>query len=30
MSARQYAALPDPFVMHRGGELHGARIAYET
>lgn len=30
MSARQYAALPDPFVMHRGGALHGARIAYET
>jgi homoserine O-acetyltransferase len=30
MSARQYAALPDPFVMHRGGRLHGARIAYET
>ncbi len=30
MSARQYAALPDPFVMHRGGVLRGARIAYET
>lgn len=30
MSARQYAALPDPFVMHRGGVLRGARIAYES
>lgn len=30
MSARQYAALPDPFVMHRGGALRGARIAFET
>ena len=23
-------ALPDPFPMHRGGMLHGARLAYET
>ncbi|MGE0581481.1 MAG: homoserine O-acetyltransferase [Steroidobacteraceae bacterium] len=30
MSARQYAALPDPFVLHRGGRLHGARVAFET
>jgi homoserine O-acetyltransferase/O-succinyltransferase len=30
MDARRYAALPDPFPMWRGGELHGARIAYET
>ena len=30
MDARQYAALPDPFPMWRGGTLHGARIAYET
>jgi homoserine O-acetyltransferase/O-succinyltransferase len=28
--ARQYAQLPDPFPMWRGGALHGARIAYET
>jgi len=28
--ARQYAALPDPYAMWRGGVLHGARIAYET
>lgn len=28
--ARRFAELPDPFVMRRGGELHGARIAYET
>ncbi|MGH8227278.1 MAG: homoserine O-acetyltransferase MetX [Steroidobacteraceae bacterium] len=27
---RRYAALPDPFPMWRGGELHGARVAYET
>jgi homoserine O-acetyltransferase len=27
---RQYAQLPDPFPMWRGGVLHGARIAYET
>jgi homoserine O-acetyltransferase len=25
-----YAALPSPFVMKRGGVLHGARVAYET
>jgi len=30
MDARQFAALPDPFPMWRGGVLHGARIAYET
>lgn len=30
MDARQYAALPDPFPMWRGGALHGARVAYET
>jgi homoserine O-acetyltransferase/O-succinyltransferase len=30
MDARQYAALPDPFPMWRGGVLHGARIAFET
>ena len=30
MDARQYALLPDPFPMWRGGALHGARIAYET
>lgn len=28
--ARQFAILPSPFPMWRGGELHGARIAYET
>jgi homoserine O-acetyltransferase/O-succinyltransferase len=28
--ARRYATLPDPFPMWRGGQLHGARIAYET
>jgi homoserine O-acetyltransferase/O-succinyltransferase len=30
LDARHYALLPDPFPMWRGGELHGARIAYET
>ena len=30
MDARHYAALPDPLPMWRGGELRGARIAYET
>lgn len=30
MDARQYALLPDPFPMFRGGVLHGARIAYES
>jgi homoserine O-acetyltransferase/O-succinyltransferase len=28
--ARQYATLPDPFPMWRGGVLRGARIAFET
>lgn len=28
--ARQYFALPSPFRMKRGGELRGARLAYET
>ncbi|MBB6244180.1 alpha/beta fold hydrolase [Rhodanobacter sp. MP1X3] len=28
--ARQYFALPSPFAMKRGGELHGAHVAYET
>lgn len=26
----QWAPLPDPFPMRRGGALHGARIAFET
>src|SRR5687768_17780560 len=26
----RYFDLPSPFAMKRGGELHGARIAYET
>jgi len=30
MDARQYAVLPEPFPMWRGGALHGARISYET
>ncbi len=30
MDARHYASMPDPFPMWRGGELHGARVAYET
>jgi homoserine O-acetyltransferase len=30
MSATQFCLLPSPFRMKRGGELHGARIAYET
>jgi len=30
MDARQYALMPDPFPMWRGGALHGARISYET
>jgi homoserine O-acetyltransferase len=30
VDARQYAKLPDPFPMWRGGVLHGAHIAYET
>ncbi|MHA6203153.1 homoserine O-acetyltransferase MetX [Dyella soli] len=28
--ARRYFALPSPFAMKRGGELHGARVAFET
>ena len=28
--ARQYFALPSPFAMKRGGELHGAHVAFET
>ncbi|MCE5232321.1 MAG: homoserine O-acetyltransferase [Mizugakiibacter sp.] len=28
--ARRYFDLPSPFRMKRGGELHGARLAYET
>ncbi|WP_130620470.1 homoserine O-acetyltransferase MetX [Dyella amyloliquefaciens] len=28
--ARRYFALPSPFAMKRGGELHGARVAYEA
>ncbi len=28
--ARRYHDLPSPFAMKRGGELHGARVAYET
>jgi homoserine O-acetyltransferase len=28
--ARQYFELPSPFGMKRGGELRGARLAYET
>jgi homoserine O-acetyltransferase len=27
--ARRYVQLPDPFCLWRGGELHGARVAYE-
>ena len=30
LDARRYALLPDPFPMWRGGELHGAHVAYET
>jgi homoserine O-acetyltransferase len=30
MDARHFALLPDPFPMWRGGELHQARVAYET
>ncbi|MGD9843102.1 MAG: homoserine O-acetyltransferase [Steroidobacteraceae bacterium] len=29
-AARQYLKLDKPFPMHRGGELHGAQLAYET
>jgi homoserine O-acetyltransferase len=28
--ARRFVALPSPFAMKRGGELHGAHVAYET
>lgn len=28
--ARRYHELPSPFAMKRGGELHGARVAFET
>ena len=28
--ARRYCPLPSPFKMKRGGELHGAHVAYET
>jgi homoserine O-acetyltransferase len=28
--ARRFATLPDPFPMWRGGQLHGARVSYET
>src|SRR5690349_10223633 len=30
MTATRYVDLPTPFRMKRGGELRGARIAYET
>jgi homoserine O-acetyltransferase len=30
VDARQYAPMPEPFPMWRGGVLHAARIAYET
>lgn len=29
-AARRFAALPSPFVMHRGGSLPQGRVAYET
>ena len=28
--ARQFAALPDPFRLYDGDQLHGGRVAYET
>jgi len=28
--ARRYLTLPSPFAMKHGGQLHGARVAYET
>lgn len=30
LDARRYALLPSPFRLFRGGELRGARVAYET
>ena len=30
MSASQFLDLPTPYVLRRGGALHGARLAYET
>ena len=30
MSATRYLELPSPYVLRRGGELTGARLAYET
>jgi homoserine O-acetyltransferase len=30
ISAVRYARLPDPFAMWKGGELHGAVLAYES
>ncbi|HQW65025.1 MAG TPA: homoserine O-acetyltransferase, partial [Pseudomonadota bacterium] len=30
MPATRHHELSSPFAMKRGGELHGARIAYET
>lgn len=30
LDTHRYACLPDPFQMWRGGELHGARLAYES
>lgn len=29
-SSTRFCRLPDPFPMKRGGELHGAHVAYET
>ncbi|MBK6728584.1 MAG: homoserine O-acetyltransferase [Xanthomonadales bacterium] len=30
MSATRYLDLPSPYTLYRGGQLHGARLAYET
>ena len=30
MSATRYHDLPSPYTLYRGGQLHGARLAYET
>ncbi len=30
MTASQFLDLPSPYVLRRGGALHGARLAYET